>query len=122
MARCSVRKGTIMNVAAASLIGQSVDRAEDLRFLKGAGQFVDDLKRPGMLHGGVRRGGGAQGRTRGLDAPAAGGMGGVHAVITSAEIGATVPVIPLRLATLPEFKPYFQPVIAHKKVRYVGEP
>ena len=34
----------------------------------------------------------------------------------------SVPVIPLRLANLPEFKNYLQPVIASDKVRYVGEP
>ena len=110
-----------MNVAAVSLIGQSVDRAEDLRFLKGAGQFVDDLKRAGMLHAVVLRSGVAHGRIRGIDASAARALAGVHAVITAAEIG-EVPVIPLRLANLPEFKPYFQPVIAKDKVRYVGEP
>ena len=33
-----------------------------------------------------------------------------------------MPVIPLRLANLPEFKNYLQPVIATDKVRYVGEP
>ena len=49
-------------------------------------------------------------------------MPGVHAVITAAEIGNDIPVIPLRLANLPEFKAYFQPVIAKDKVRYVGEP
>ena len=31
-------------------------------------------------------------------------------------------MIPLRLANLPEFKGYLQPVIAKDKVRYVGEP
>jgi aerobic carbon-monoxide dehydrogenase large subunit len=46
----------------------------------------------------------------------------VRAVITAAEICTHVPVIPLRLANLPEFKPYLQPVIAKDKVRYVGEP
>ena len=48
-------------------------------------------------------------------------MPGVHAVMTAADIG-EVPVIPLRLANLPEFKSYLQPVIAGDKVRYVGEP
>src|SRR4029078_10026297 len=43
-------------------------------------------------------------------------------VITAAEIGDTIPLIPLRLANLPEFAPYLQPVIAKDKVRYVGEP
>ena len=42
-----------MNVR--TLIGESVHRAEDFRFLKGAGRFVDDLKRDGMLHAVVLR-------------------------------------------------------------------
>ena len=111
-----------MNLKAASLIGQPVDRAEDLRFLKGAGKFVDDLKRDGMLHAVVLRSGVAHGRIRGLDASAARAINGVHAVITAAKVGESIPVIPLRLANLPEFKAYLQPVIAKDKVRYVGEP
>ena len=42
-----------MNVR--TLIGESVHRAEDFRFLKGSGSFVDDLKRTGMLHAVVLR-------------------------------------------------------------------
>ena len=110
-----------MNLPAAALIGQPVDRAEDLRFLTGRGKFVDDLQRDGMLHAVVLRSHVAHGRIRTIDASAARARPGVHAVITAAEIG-EVPVIPLRLANLPEFKPYFQPVIASDKVRYVGEP
>ena len=34
----------------------------------------------------------------------------------------TPPIVPMRLQPLPEFKPFEQPVIAHDKVRYVGEP
>jgi carbon-monoxide dehydrogenase large subunit len=45
----------------------------------------------------------------------------VHAVITAADIG-DVPVITMRQELLPQFKPFQQPVIAHGKVRYVGEP
>jgi aerobic carbon-monoxide dehydrogenase large subunit len=111
-----------MNGTAAPLIGQPVDRAEDLRFLTGAGKFVDDLTREGMLHAVVLRSGVAHGRITRLDASAARARPGVRAVITAAEIGASVPVIPLRLANLPEFAPYLQPVIAKDKVRYVGEP
>jgi aerobic carbon-monoxide dehydrogenase large subunit len=111
-----------MNVTAAPLIGQPVDRAEDLRFLTGVGKFVDDLRRDGMLHAVVLRSGVAHGRIARLDAAAARARPGVHAVITATEVGASVPVIPLRLANLPEFAPYLQPVIAKDKVRYVGEP
>ena len=92
-----------MNVR--TLIGESVHRAEDFRFLKGAGSFVDDLKREGMLHAAVLRSPVAHGRIRGIDARAARALPGVHAVVTAKEIG-DVPVIPLRLANLPEFKGY----------------
>ena len=111
-----------MNMPAAPLIGQPVDRAEDRRFLTGAGTFVDDLKREGMLHAVVLRSSVAHGRINGIDTSAARARKGVRAVITAAEIGETIPLIPLRLANLPEFAPYLQPVIARDKVRYVGEP
>jgi carbon-monoxide dehydrogenase large subunit len=108
-----------MNVR--TLIGQSVHRAEDFRFLKGAGTFIDDMKRDGMLHAVVLRSPVAHGRIRNVDTSAARTIKGVHAVIAAADMGA-IPVIPLRLANLPEFKDYLQPVIAKDKVRYVGEP
>jgi carbon-monoxide dehydrogenase large subunit len=108
-----------MNVR--TLIGESVHRSEDVRFLKGAGSFIDDLKREGMLHAAVLRSAAAHGRIGGVDASAARAMPGVHAVMTATDIG-EVPLIPLRLANLPEFKGYLQPVIARDKVRYVGEP
>src|SRR6187402_3138595 len=108
-----------MNVR--TLIGEPVHRAEDFRFLRGAGHFIDDLKSEGMLHAVVLRSPVAHGRIRSIDASAARAMSGVHAVMTAADIGA-VPSIPLRLANLPEFRRYLQPVIAHEKVRYVGEP
>jgi len=111
-----------MNVTTTALIGQPIERAEDRRFLTGTGKFVDDLARPGMLHAVVLRSSVAHGRIRKIDASAARARPGVHAVITATEIGADIPMIPLRLANLPEFKPYLQPVIAREKVRYVGEP
>ena len=111
-----------MNVTTAALIGQPIDRAEDLRFVTGAGKFIDDFKLDGMLHALIVRSSVAHGRIRQIDASAARAIKGVHAVITAAEIGTTIPEIPLRLANLPEFKSYLQPVIAKDKVRYVGEP
>src|SRR5918992_1006174 len=108
-----------MNVR--TLIGEPVHRAEDFRFLRGAGSFIDDIKREAMLHAVVLRSPVAHGRIRSIEAAAARAMPGVHAVMTAADI-AEVPVIPLRLAHLPEFKGYLQPVIARDKVRYVGEP
>ena len=103
------------------LIGSSVPRIEDLRFLRGRGQYVGDLARDGMLHAAILRSAVAHGRIRAIDPSAARARPGVRAVITAAEIGA-VPRIPQRLDVLPEFKRLAQPVIADGKVRYVGEP
>src|SRR5579863_4797332 len=102
-------------------IGAPVERIEDLRFLRGRGEFVGDLQREGMLHAAILRSPIAHGRLRVLDATAAHAMAGVRAVITAAEIGA-VPTIPLRLLPLPGTERFFQPVIAADRVRYVGEP
>src|SRR5271154_4751090 len=101
-------------------IGSPVERIEDLRFLRGRGEFVGDLRRPGMLHAAILRSPIAHGRLRVLDASAARAMTGVRAVITAAEIGA-VPRIPLRLLALPGTERFLQPVIATDRVRYVGE-
>src|SRR6195256_4529765 len=111
-----------MNVIAESLIGQPVDRAEDRRFLAGAGNFIADIDRDGMLHAVIFRSGVAHGRIRSIDTSAARAIDGVRAVITATDIGEKIPVIPLRLANFPQFKDYLQPVIARDKVRYVGEP
>ena len=105
-----------------AFIGSPVERIEDLRFLRGRGQFVDDLVREHLLHAVVLRSAVAHGRIRSIDTRAALTRPGVHAVITAADIGAAIPTIPLRQESSPAFKPFEQPVIAHDKVRYVGEP
>ena len=103
------------------LIGSPIERVEDLRFLRGRGQFVDDVPREGVLHAVILRSSIAHGRIRGIDAAAALKRPGVRAVFTAADIGA-IPVITMRQELLPEYAHYQQPVIAHQKVRYVGEP
>jgi carbon-monoxide dehydrogenase large subunit len=103
-------------------VGSPVERLEDLRFLRGRGQYVDDVAREGVLHAAILRSSIAHGRIRAVDSSAARAMPGVDAVITAADMGGAVPVIPMRLQPLPEFRPFEQPVIAEKKVRYVGEP
>ena len=104
------------------LVGQPVHRAEDDRFLRGAGQYVDDLEEDGLLHAVILRSSVPHGRIRRIDVSAALAMPGVHAVLTAADIGDTVPLIPLRLAPMAEYAAFVQPVIATGKVRYVGEP
>jgi carbon-monoxide dehydrogenase large subunit len=104
-----------------SFIGSPIERCEDLRFLRGRGQYVDDLVRPGLLHAAILRSSLAHGRIRSIDAARALAMPGVHSVITAADLGPSVPHVPMRLQPLPEFAPFAQPVIAYDKVRYVGE-
>jgi carbon-monoxide dehydrogenase large subunit len=103
-------------------VGRPIERIEDLRFLRGRGQYVDDLTRQGLLNAVILRSSVAHGRIRAIDTAAARARPGVHAVITAADIGDPVPVIPMRQEPLPALKQYLQPVIAHDKVRYVGEP
>src|SRR5215467_13870226 len=104
-----------------ALIGSPVERLEDLRFLRGRGEYVDDLARPGLLHAAILRSSVAHGRIRKIDVAAARALAGVHSVITAKEIGNPVPRVPMRLQPLPDFEPFAQPVMAETKVRYVGE-
>jgi carbon-monoxide dehydrogenase large subunit len=109
----------------ARFVGRPVQRTEDLRLLRGRGQYVDDLHREGMLHAAILRSTVAHGRIRSIDVEAARAMPGVRAVYTAADVaqaaGGAIPKIPLRLG-VPELLPFEQPVIAAEKVRYVGEP
>jgi carbon-monoxide dehydrogenase large subunit len=103
-------------------IGSSVERVEDERFLRGRGCFVADLAAEGLLHACILRSPIAHGRIENMSVTAARALPGVVAVITGAEIGPQVPLIPIRQHGVPEAEPYRQPVIAVEKVRYVGEP
>jgi carbon-monoxide dehydrogenase large subunit len=104
-----------------SLIGSPIERLEDLRFLRGRGQYVDDLARQDMLHAAILRSSVAHGRIGSIDITSARALAGVHSVITAKDIGNRVPRVPMRLQPLPDFEPFGQPVIAETKVRYVGE-
>ena len=108
-----------------SLVGSPVERIEDLRFLRGQGQYVDDVMRDGLLHAAILRSYVAHGRIRRIYVDVALARPGVHAVITAADVRAVLgvmPRIPLRQEAMPAFRHYEQPVIADGKVRYVGEP
>src|ERR1700754_4691287 len=108
-----------------TFIGSPVERVEDLRFLRGRGQYVDDLVRPGQWHAAIVRSRVANGRLRSVDTAASLAVPGVHAVITAQDIaretGRPLPTIPFRRPN-PRMTPYMQPVLADGVVRYVGEP
>jgi aerobic carbon-monoxide dehydrogenase large subunit len=105
-----------------SFIGSPVQRVEDLRFLRGRGQYIDDVVRENQLFAVILRSSVAHGRIRSIDTKAALAIPGVHRVITAADMAPKVPTITIRLQPLPQLVPFQQPMIADKKVRYVGEP
>jgi aerobic carbon-monoxide dehydrogenase large subunit len=102
-------------------LGQSVLRLEDPPLLTGRGNFVADLVLPHQLHMRVVRSAHAHGRIGKIDIAEAVAAPGVVAVWTSNDI-ADIPPIDLRDGHVAHFAPYLQPVLAHERVRYVGEP
>ena len=61
-----------------SLIGSPIERVEDLRFLRGRGQYVDDVTREGLLHAAILRSSVAHGRIRSIDTSVALALPGVQ--------------------------------------------
>jgi carbon-monoxide dehydrogenase large subunit len=106
-------------------VGRPIERIEDLRLLRGRGQYVDDIHQAGMLHAVFLRSTVPHARILRVDVAAARTMPGVHAVYVAADVAQTaderVPTVPLRLAPQPDLVRFEQPVMAHDKIRYVGE-
>src|SRR3979411_3453560 len=92
-----------------SFVGAAVERREDLRFLRGRGEYVDDLAPRGLLHAVILRSAVAHGRLRAIDFSAALKIPGVHAVITAKDMPGGPPIIPMRLEPFAGFKPNEQP-------------
>ena len=63
-------------------IGHSVLRKEDDRFIRGAGNYLDDLTLPGMLHMAILRSPVAHARIVSIDSSEAMTLDGVLAVVT----------------------------------------
>ncbi|MDH4353043.1 MAG: carbon monoxide dehydrogenase, partial [Actinomycetota bacterium] len=90
-------------------------RKEDARFLRGEGNYVDDVNLPGMLHSAILRSPYAHARIVSIDASAAEALEGVHAVITGATLEG------LGLAWMPTLSYDTQAVLATDKVRFQGQ-
>ena len=67
-------------------MGHSVKRKEDPRFIRGQGEYIDDLVLPGMLWMDIVRSPYAHARIKGIDASEALKIPGVLAVITGADL------------------------------------
>ena len=96
-------------------VGASLRRKEDARYLTGRGEFVADIRLPGMLDVAFVRSPVAHGRLGGVTKPA----GHEAQVFTMDDL---VGVKPIRaVSALPGFKPSDQWPLARDKVRQVGE-
>ena len=105
---------------------QTGGRREDLRFLTGQGQYVDDIAPAGALHAVFLRSMVAHGRISRLDLSAARALPGVHLVLDAAALEAMGVTLGMKGARLrsedgrlgagPE-----RPVLARDRVRFVGE-
>jgi carbon-monoxide dehydrogenase large subunit len=69
-------------------MGHRMKRKEDPRFIQGRGNYVDDIKLPGMLYMDIVRSPYAHARILNIDASAALAMDGVLAVITGKDLEA----------------------------------
>jgi aerobic carbon-monoxide dehydrogenase large subunit len=96
-------------------IGHSIKRREDDRFIRGKGNYLDDLNLPGMLHMAILRSPVAHARIVSIDASAATAMDGVVAVVTGELMAAH------NLAWMPTLSGDTQAVLATDKVRFQGQ-
>src|SRR5574338_413252 len=96
-------------------VGHSVKRKEDARFIRGKGQYFDDITLPGMLHMEILRSPYAHARLKSIDTSAAAALPGVVAVVTG-ELMAQH-----NLAWMPTLSGDTQAVLVTDKVRYQGQ-
>src|SRR3989442_12865237 len=104
------------------MIGASPPRKEDRRLLTGAGRYVDDLTREGMLHLGVVRSVEAHARITKLALDEARALPGVVAAWSAAELPEAARAMPGAYGASKTGRPWGQPILAKDVVRYVGEP
>ena len=111
-------------------VGRSLPRREDHRLLTGRGQFIADLDLPRMLHAVFVRSPVAHARIRAVDLSRAACAPGVACVLSGTDLLQLLPPVPDTQLALPgkwtaivqhKFINPQQPLLAHDKVRHVGE-
>ena len=96
-------------------IGCKRKRVEDVRFTQGKGNYVDDVKLPGMLFGDFYRSPYAHARIKNINKDSALAVPGVVAVVTAEDL------IPLNLHYMPTLAGDVQAVLAHEKVLFQNQ-
>ncbi|MFF0081781.1 xanthine dehydrogenase family protein molybdopterin-binding subunit [Streptomyces canus] len=105
----------------AAYAGTRTLRVEDPRLLTGAGTYVDDVVRPGMLHACFVRSPMARARILGIDMSEALQLDGVHAVFTASDLNPGVREQWYTLHGRGEADTP-RPPLADGEVRFVGDP
>jgi carbon-monoxide dehydrogenase large subunit len=106
-------------------IGASSKRREDVRFLTGNGNYTDDINIRGQAYVFFLRSDVAHGTLNSVDTSAAAAMPGVVQIFTGADFEAVGGIPCGWLVTDKHGEPMQEPkhpVLAHGKVRHVGEP
>src|SRR5690242_20008073 len=105
-----------------SVLGASILRREDARFLTGHGRYTDDITIPGTTHAAFVRSPHAHARIRAIDTTRAQSVRGVQAIFTGAQLASGgVNGIPTGWL-LPDIKTPTHHPIAVDRVRHAGEP
>jgi carbon-monoxide dehydrogenase large subunit len=107
----------------APLIGQSLRRQEDARFLTGHGWYIEDIDLPGQAWMHVVRSPHAHAVITGINAAAASALPGVLGIFTAADLAAIGP-LPC-MVPVPSVPPMVAPprhALASERVRHVGDP
>ena len=105
-------------------IGASTKRREDIRFLTGLGQYTDDISLTGETHAVFARSEVANGIIKSIDTSAAENMPGVLAVFTGddfVDVGGNPAGWLINSRDGEPMKEPKRPVLAHGKVRHVGD-
>ncbi len=119
-----------MSESNGDFVGKSILRREDQRLLTGRGEYIADLKLPGMLHAAFVRSQMAHARIRSVDLSRALAAPGVVYAISGPDLMELLPPVsdtqlslPKKWTTLVQHK-FLNPqqsLLAYDKVRHVGE-
>jgi aerobic carbon-monoxide dehydrogenase large subunit len=111
-------------------VGRSLLRREDRRLLTGQGQFIADLVLPRMLDAVLVRSPAPHAHIRAVDLSRSAAMPGVVLALSGADLLQLLPPVPEGQISMPskwtsaiqhKFLNPQQPLLAHDKVRHVGE-
>ncbi|NNL87268.1 MAG: xanthine dehydrogenase family protein [Myxococcales bacterium] len=101
-------------------LGARVQRVEDPKFLRGRGQYLDDIVRPRMLHAAFLRSPFAHARIEGIDTSEARALPGVVAVFSAADLADDLTPLTTSM-NRPEVQTASRTALA-EKARHVGDP